>query len=147
MSTNEVGLREKPRTTLEEYEAKLASINQDWNGAEQPSDVPIAPPIGYKAQPSMVEIVRQAIRSEHLRQEALRAEAETFEEADDFDVPDDPLPPQGYEMFEPQFEPEVRPAGARPDAPAPPPAAPTAAPAAVPPAPAAVAPGDAPAGS
>lgn len=148
MSKDDVDMRAKPRASVEDYEAKLAARRQDWYGAEHPDDTPMAPPIGYKKQPSMVEIVREAVRSEHLRLEALRAEQETFEEADDFDVPDDPVPPTGYEMFEPQFEPPVDgPAGPRPDGPAP--AAPASPGAAAPasPAPAAAAPGAAPAAS
>lgn len=59
--------------------------------------VPLAPPVGYRKQPSMVEIVRNMVRGERLKA-ALDADTETFEDADDFDIPDDPDPPQsGYE--------------------------------------------------
>jgi len=71
-------------------------------GKEFGSSVPIAPPVGYKKQPSLAEQIRLMVRSERLRQEALAAGAETFEEADDFDVGDDFEPSSPYEeVFEP----------------------------------------------
>lgn len=66
---------------------------------------PIAPPVGYKRQPSMVEIVRDMVRSEHLRREAEAAGAETFEEADDFEVGDDFDPSSPYEN---DFDPPIK---------------------------------------
>lgn len=63
---------------------------------------PMAPPIGYKKQPSMVEIVRQQILSARLAEEAEAAGMETFDEADDFDVSDDFDPSSPYEeIFDP----------------------------------------------
>lgn len=71
-------------------------------GYEIPDPVPMAPPVGYKKQPSMIEIVRDMVRSEHLRRYAEGKEQDTFEEADDFDVDDDPDPLTKYEA---EFEP------------------------------------------
>lgn len=75
----------------------------DTEGREVSDPVPMAPPLGYTPELSIIEIVRQQIRGEHLRIAALQAEAETFEEADDFDVED------GEEElstpFEDQFDP------------------------------------------
>lgn len=73
-----------------EYMQKLKSRGLGPDGRQAPDPVPLAPPIGYKKTPSMVEIVREMVRSERLRQEALAADHETFEEADDFDVGDEP---------------------------------------------------------
>lgn len=61
------------------------------------SAIPVAPPVGYKKQPSMVDHIRGLVRSEHLRWAAEGAGAETFEEADDFDVGDDYDPSSPYE--------------------------------------------------
>lgn len=58
----------------------------DAEGREIGDPVPMAPPVGYTPELSMIEIVRQQIRGEHLRLAALNSEMETFEEADDFEV-------------------------------------------------------------
>lgn len=61
------------------------------------SAIPVAPPVGYKKQPSMVDHIRGLVRSEHLRWAAQNSGAETFEEADDFEVGDDYDPTSPYE--------------------------------------------------
>lgn len=82
------------------------SSTLDKNGHEVPSDMPLEPPLGYKQQPTMIEHIRNMVRSEHLRRAAEDAGAETFEEADDFDVGDDVDPTAPYEE---QFDPPVPP--------------------------------------
>lgn len=99
--------RVKFRLPWKEYLLKLKSKNQNEAGQELVSSIPMQPPIGFKKQPSMVEHIREVIRSEMLARQLAENEEETFDEADDFDVPDDPLPPQGYEDFEPDFEPST----------------------------------------
>lgn len=76
----------------------------DEHGREIADPTPIAPPIGYNKQPSMMENIRNMIRSERLRQEVEAAGAETFEEADDFDVGEDFDPTSPYEE---NFDPVV----------------------------------------
>ena len=76
--------------------------NLDAHGREIVSGVPVAPPVGYKKQPSMVEHIRNMVRSEMLRQAVEQGGFETFEEADDFEVGDDYDPSSPYEE---QFEP------------------------------------------
>lgn len=67
------------------------------DGMEVNDPVPVDPPVGYKAQPSMFEIVRKMIREEKLKA-ALEAEGfESPEEADDFEVGDDYEPSSPYE--------------------------------------------------
>lgn len=83
----------------------------DANGHEIPDPIPMAPPIGYLKQPSMIENIRAMIRSENLRREAESAGKETFDEADDLDDPeaDDYEPSSPYEMrFEPTPVNELR---------------------------------------
>lgn len=75
------------------------------DGREVVDPTPMAPPVGYRRQPSMVEIVRQMVRSERLRAEAEAADMETFEESDDFDVGDDFDPTSPYEN---EFDPPIR---------------------------------------
>lgn len=84
-----LGFRKPKQIELEDYISKLKTRGLDETGKTVPDPTPIAPPIGYKKQPSMVEIVRDMVRSERLAQEARASDHETFEEADDFDVGDD----------------------------------------------------------
>lgn len=90
--------------SYEAYMDKLEEIGLNPDGSLDPDPTPMQPPLGYVRQPTMVEHVRNAIRSENLRLAALEAGAESFEEADDFDVADDDEPVSAYE-YEPAFEP------------------------------------------
>lgn len=58
------------------------------------SSTPVRLPVGFQHRDNFAERVRQIVRSERLKAEAEAMGAETFEEADDFDVPDDPIDPQ-----------------------------------------------------
>lgn len=104
---------------------RTQDIFLDTAGREIPDPTPMAPPVGYKKQPSMVDHIRSMVRSELLRQSVAAEGLETFEEAEDFDVGDDYDPTTPYEAV---FDPP-------PPAPETPPAAPAAAPSAPPAAP------------
>lgn len=54
---------------------------------------PIAPPLGFKRTPSLAEQIRDMVRSQALADAAERSGMETFEESEDFDIPDDPMDP------------------------------------------------------
>lgn len=71
-------------------------------GREIPDPTPMAPPVGYKRQPTMVEIIRQQIQGEALRRAAAEMGKESWQEADDFDVGDDYDPTSPWEE---QFDP------------------------------------------
>lgn len=73
------------------------------DGLEYPDPVPMAPPVGYDAPPDLVTMIRTMIKGEQIRQRADEAGMETFEEADDFEIYDDPDDPlTDYEkIFEP----------------------------------------------
>lgn len=92
---------------LKEYLAKLKSRGLAPDGRQVPDPTPIAPPIGYKKQPSMVEIVREMVRSERLKQEAEQAGMETFEESEDFEVGDEPFE-ELKSGFENDYDPPIR---------------------------------------
>lgn len=92
------GLRRKPRAALDVIRAKLKKRGQDMFGREVPDPVPVAPPVGFNRQPTMVEHIRHLVRSEALRQAAEAAGAESFDEADDFEVADDIHPVSPYEV-------------------------------------------------
>lgn len=106
-----------------EYSHELARAEEylDDKGREMPSGVPMAPPIGYRKQPSLHEQIREMIRGEKLRMEAEAAGYETFEEADDFSLGDDDEPQTSYQN-EAVFEgdvippPEPEPKAAPPEA-------------------------------
>lgn len=88
--------RVDPRTG-EILSAKNAPLNEF--GQELPDPTPMAPPVGFKRQKPLHELIREMVRSEHLAQAAAAAGAETFEESDDFDVDDDSYDPSTpYEM-------------------------------------------------
>lgn len=82
-------------TPLEEY--------LDNMGRECPNPVPVAPPVGFIKQPSMVEHMRSMVRDELLRRELVAQGVETFEESDDFEIDDDPIDPSTpyEEVFDP----------------------------------------------
>lgn len=87
---------------LEEYLlAQQNYLNAD--GSENPDPTPLAPPIGYVKQPSLVERIREMVREAALAQQLAAQGVETFEEADDFDIPDDPVDPDS--PWEHNFEP------------------------------------------
>jgi len=110
----------------------------DQRGREMPDPTPIAPPVNLQTSFNMTDHLRRLIRSEQLAREAYAAGQETFEEADDFDVGDDPdlYNLSGYENeFEPpaaqtldmsakQGAADGSPEGAKQEPPAAPPAEP-----------------------
>lgn len=88
---------------------KPSHIKHDAAGGELMDPLPIAPPLGYKKQPSLKDQIRAMVISEKLRVEAETAGYETFDEADDFDIGDDFDPRSPYEeIFEPLPEPADR---------------------------------------
>lgn len=97
--------RRRPRQIeLEEYLAKLKAKGLHPDGTAVLDPRPMAPPIGYIRQPSLVDQIREMVRSEHLARAAMAAGKETFEEADDFDIDDE------YDMQSPwenEFDPPV----------------------------------------
>lgn len=97
--------RPRHRLTVEEYAAKLLARGYNPDGSQYLDPTPIAPPIGYKKQPSMVEIVRDMVRSERLAAAARESGHETFEESEDFDVDDDP--DYGRTPFTSDFDPPL----------------------------------------
>lgn len=74
------------------------------DGREYNDPTPMAPPIGYKRQPSMVEIVRSQVRDALLAQALAEQGVETFEEADDFEIGDDYEPDAPWEN---EFDPPI----------------------------------------
>lgn len=81
-------------------EQSVQELYLDENGHELPNPTPMQPAVGYKKQPSIGELMRQAIRQASY--EARMMGAETEEEANDFDVGEDQEPSSPWENdFEP----------------------------------------------
>lgn len=64
----------------------------DDSGRESLDPTPMAVPVGFRRPPSLIEQMRSMIRNE-LSEGAARGGRETFEEANDFELPDDPEDP------------------------------------------------------
>lgn len=81
---------------IAQYELQAAAASEDGLaflnllGQEVPDPTIIDPPLGYIQQPDLMELMRRMIRSE-FSQVVANTEFETFEEADDFEVDDDPV--------------------------------------------------------
>lgn len=67
-------------------------IGFDSMGREIPDPTPVEIPVGFHRPPSLREQFARFMREE-LSARAVDAGMESFEEADDFDVPDDPPDP------------------------------------------------------
>lgn len=74
------------------------------NGEEILDTTPISIPIKFKVPVPLNERIKQMVRLE-ASQMAASLGAETFEEADDFDISDDPVDPSS--PWEEDFDPEV----------------------------------------
>lgn len=98
----------KPNEDYDEDGVQRRAI-LDEKGREILDPIGVAPPVGYEKPFDMFAHMQNLIRSEHVRLAAMEAGAETFDEADDFDIEDDPADPTS--QFEEQFDPvgeEVR---------------------------------------
>lgn len=90
-----------------ENRRRIRDVFLNEGGAEIPDPRPLSPPVGYNRQPSMFEIVRAQVRQAELDRD--RDLPESFEEAEDFDIYDDPIDPstQWENEFDPPWS-EVR---------------------------------------
>lgn len=72
-------------------------IKFDDKGREIPNQTPVSVPLGWQRPLSIQELIKRHIREEMSRQAADDGQ-ETFEEADDFEVDEDPDPLSKYEL-------------------------------------------------
>lgn len=84
---------------LEEYLAELQSRHggDPKRAVEYLDSTPMAPPLGYKRQPSLSEQIREMVRHERLQADLAAQGVETFDEADDFSIGDDFDPKSPFE--------------------------------------------------
>lgn len=71
---------------------------QNEKGQEIPDPTPIAIPAGITRPPTLQETIQRFIRNDAIRRHLETQGIETFEEADDFDVPDNLDPSSPYEL-------------------------------------------------
>lgn len=102
----EVLTRRRPRISVEDYREKRRSAGFNDEDKLIPDGIPMEPPLGYKPSQSMVEIIRDMVRSEQLARDLDAAGVETFEEADDFEVGDED--PQMRSPWENDFDPPIK---------------------------------------
>lgn len=70
------------------------------DGKEHLDPTPIEIPAGFDKPPSLRDEMRRFIREEFARSAVDAEDAETFEEADDFDIDEDPDPFSQYEVMD-----------------------------------------------
>lgn len=98
-------IRDKERDLLIEHYTLVAAQNSEEygflnvRGHEVPDPTVVDPPLGYVQQPDLMELTRRMVQG-HLSAIAAAQEFETLEEADDFDVDDDPVDYQSpWELY------------------------------------------------
>lgn len=75
----------------------------DEFGREVPDTTPVEMPLGFKRPKPLQQIVREMIQREFSEQADAEGK-ETFDEANDFDVEDDDLPPSPHELLDDEHE-------------------------------------------
>lgn len=65
----------------------------DANGREVLDPTPVAIPAGFKRPPSLEEQIKRLVADRDIQRSLSDAGLETFDEANDFDIPDDPPDP------------------------------------------------------
>lgn len=91
-----------------------AGIGKD--GKEYGDPTPLEPPIGFDRPPDLMETMRQMIRNEAYQFKLSQEGFDTFEEAGDFDIEEDPMPLTLHEALLMQ-QPEAASPPAAPSAP------------------------------
>lgn len=62
-------------------------------GRESLDPTPVAIPVGFKRPPSLEEQIKRLVADRDIQRSLSEAGVETFEEANDFEIPDDPPDP------------------------------------------------------
>lgn len=123
MAKSEKKFDQVPLSACNDLGEQIRAFLSEDGRKEIGDPVPVAPPVGMTRPMTTEERFRRIIRSEHLARIAEAQGADTFEEAEDFDVEDDPIPPlTPYEeaLLEPPVRPTPSPVQPAPQAPQPP---------------------------
>lgn len=81
----------------------MATYTEDLK-MEIPDKTPVELPIGYRAPETLEQLIARLVRNQQTQNYIAAQGAETFEEADDFDVDDDQEMTSPYEMNQMQEE-------------------------------------------
>lgn len=92
------------RVLDESGEVEQVTAGQNELGQEMPDPVPVAPPVGYKPGPTLQDTILHMLKQQALRVAADTADFDSPEEADDFEIEDDPLDP--LTPYEAEFLPQ-----------------------------------------
>lgn len=84
-------------TEAKSYKSNLGRL--DERGRELLDGRPMEPPVGYNPQPSLMEKIRKMVYDAQIQRDLEKAGAETFDEANDFDVGDDYDPSSPWEQY------------------------------------------------
>lgn len=80
----------------------MAEVSRyNGRGEEIPSSVPVAAPVGFTRPPTLQELRQRLVQDEQLRQSLLNDDVETFEEADDFEIPGEDMSAPYEENYDP----------------------------------------------
>nr|QJB19852.1 MAG: hypothetical protein [Microvirus sp.] len=79
------------------YKSNLGRL--DERGREVVDGRPMEPPVGYNPQPSLMEKIRKMVHDAQIQRDLEKAGAETFDEANDFDIGDDYDPTSPWEQY------------------------------------------------
>lgn len=94
----------KPSDDYSKFDAETGVQTHDQAGREIPDPEPMQPPLGWQPADPIAVRIREMIIGHKLADEARQAGAETFEEADDFDVGDD-FEAEKFSPYEANFDP------------------------------------------
>jgi len=79
------------------YKSNMGRL--DERGRELLDGRPMEPPVGYNPQPSLMDRIRKMVTDAQIQRDLAKAGAETFDEANDFDVGDDFDPSSPWEQY------------------------------------------------
>lgn len=82
-----------------EFPHGLSRINKD--GSETPDPRPLALPVGFERPESIQELIQRLVRDPAIRAEMDAGDIDTFDDADDFEIPDDIPQSPHEENFDP----------------------------------------------
>lgn len=85
------------------HDKETGEVRLDDSGHEVPDKTPLELPVGFKQQETVAQMVARLVRRD-VSLYAAQHGAETFDEADDFEIDDDPEP---FSPFETDFDPTL----------------------------------------
>lgn len=94
----------QPSDDYTRTDPNTGEVLHDQAGREIPDPNPMQPPLGYQRQDPLAVRIREMIIGHRLAEEARKAGAETFQEADDFEVGDD-WEAEKHSPYETNFDP------------------------------------------